>query len=74
MRKTLILLLVVLLGQALGQAQTFEAAAGSAKADLDKCLILEPQNGEARTLLKGITAKLETVMFENLKATSRTTH
>ena len=38
MRKTLILLLVVLLGQALGQAQTFEAAADSAKADLDKAL------------------------------------
>ena len=38
MRKTLILLLVVLLGQALGQAQTFEAAAGSAKADLDKAV------------------------------------
>merc|ERR1712025_61005 len=38
-----------------------------AKADLDKCLILEPQNGEARNLLKNITAKLDTVMFAKYK-------
>ena len=38
MKKLIPLLLVWALGQALGQGQTFEAAAGSAKADLDKAL------------------------------------
>lgn len=63
MRKTLILLLVVLLGQALGQAQTFEAAAGSAKADLDKALAelsaLEKQIADEKIPLSREMNKLE---------------
>ena len=63
MRKTLILLLVVLLGQALGQAQTFEAAAGSAKADLDKELAelsaLEKQIADQKIPLSREMNKLE---------------
>jgi hypothetical protein len=30
-----------------------------AKKDLDQCIVLEPQNGEARTLLKKVTDKFE---------------
>ena len=63
MRKTLILLLVVLLGQALGQAQTFEAAAGSAKADLEKSLAelsaLEKQIADQKIPLSREMNKLE---------------
>ena len=63
MRKTLILLLVVLLGQALGQAQTFEAAAGSAKADLAKALAelsaLEKQIADQKIPLSREMNKLE---------------
>jgi len=63
MRKTLILLLVVLLGQALGQAQTFEAAADSAKADLDKALAelsaLEKQIADEKIPLSREINKLE---------------
>ncbi len=63
MRKTLILLLVVLLGQAFGQAQTFEAAAGSAKADLDKALAelsaLEKQIADEKIPLSREMNKLE---------------
>ena len=63
MRKTLILILVVLLGQALGQAQTFEAAAGSAKADLDKALAelstLEKQIADEKIPLSREMNKLE---------------
>ncbi len=63
MRKTLILPLVVLLGQALGQAQTFEAAAGSAKADLDKALTelsaLEKQIADEKIPLSREMNKLE---------------
>ena len=63
MRKTLILLLVVLLGQALGQAQTFEAAAGSAKTDLDKALAelsaLEKQIADQKIPLSREMNKLE---------------
>ena len=63
MRKTLILLLVVLLGQALGQAQTFEAAAGSAKADLEKALAelsaLEKQIADEKIPLSREMNKLE---------------
>ena len=63
MRKTLILLLVVPLGQALGQAQTFEAAAGSAKADLDKALAelsaLEKQIADEKIPLSREMNKLE---------------
>ena len=63
MRKTLILLLVVLLGQALGQAQTFEASAGSAKADLDKALdelsALEKQIDDQKIPLSREMNKLE---------------
>ena len=63
MRKTLILLLVVLLGQALGQAQTFEAVAGSAKADLEKALAelsaLEKQIADEKIPLSREMNKLE---------------
>ena len=63
MRKTLILLLGVLLGQALGQAQTFEAAAGSAKADLDKARAelsaLEKQIADQKIPLSREMNKLE---------------
>ena len=63
MRKTLILPLVVLLGQALGQAQTFEAAAGSAKADLVKALAelstLEKQIADEKIPLSREMNKLE---------------
>ena len=63
MRKTLILLLVVLLGQAIGQAQTFEAAAGSAKADLHKALAelsaLEKQIADEKIPLSREMNKLE---------------
>ena len=63
MRKTLILLLVVLLGQALGQAQTFEATAGSAKADLEKALAelsaLEKQIADQKIPLSREMNKLE---------------
>ena len=63
MRKTLILLLVVLLVQALGQAQTFEAVAGSAKADLDKALTelsaLEKQIADEKIPLSREMNKLE---------------
>lgn len=63
MRKTLILLLVVLLGQALGQAQTFQAAAGSAKSDLDKALAelsaLEKQIADEKIPLSREMNKLE---------------
>ena len=63
MRKTLILLLVVLLGQALGQAQTFEAAAGSAKSDLVKALAelstLEKQIADEKIPLSREMNKLE---------------
>ena len=40
----------------------------NAKADLDKCLILEPKNGEANNLLKHVDAKLNTMMFGKYKA------
>ena len=63
MRKTLFPLLVVLLGQLLGQAQTFEAAAGSAKADLDKALTelsaLEKQIADEKIPLSREINKLE---------------
>ena len=63
MRKTLILFLVVLLGQALGQAQTFEAVAGSAKADLEKALAelsaLEKQIADEKIPLSREMNKLE---------------
>tara|TARA_Y100001933_G_scaffold21685_1_gene18466 strand:+ start:802 stop:2184 length:1383 start_codon:yes stop_codon:yes gene_type:complete len=69
MRKTLILILVVLLGQALGQAQTFEAAAGSAKADLDKALAelstLEKQIADEKIPLSREMNKLESEVIAN---------
>ena len=38
-----------------------------AKADLDQCVLLEPQNGEARTLHKKVQEKLDTILFEKYK-------
>ncbi|HCV99736.1 MAG TPA: hypothetical protein DGJ56_10630 [Verrucomicrobiales bacterium] len=67
MRKTLFPLLVVLLGQPLGQAQTFEAAAGSAKADLDKALTelsaLEKQIADEKIPLSREINKLESELI-----------
>ena len=67
MRKTLILLLVVLLCQALCQAQTFKAAAGSAKADLDKALAelsaLEKQIADEKIPLSREMNKLESAVI-----------
>lgn len=39
----------------------------NAKADLDKCLILEPKNGEANNLLKNIERSLNAMMFKRYK-------
>ena len=39
----------------------------AAKADLDKILILEPGNGEATGLLKGVQAKLDGVTFNKYR-------
>ena len=35
-----------------------------AKDDLDRAISLEPQNGEARTLLKKVQEKLDQILFE----------
>ena len=37
-----------------------------AKADLDRALLLEPQNGEAKVIAKRVQDKLDTVQFETL--------
>lgn len=34
-----------------------------AKTDLDKTVLLEPQNGEARNLLKSIQTKIDEILF-----------
>ena len=63
MKKILTFLLFALLGQALGQAQTFQAAAGSAKSDLDKALAelsaLEKQIADEKIPLSREMNKLE---------------
>mmetsp|Transcript_2186 Transcript_2186/g.1522 ORF Transcript_2186/g.1522 Transcript_2186/m.1522 type:complete len:118 (-) Transcript_2186:348-701(-) len=38
-----------------------------AKADLDRTLRLEPQNGEARNLLKSINEKLDGILFDKYR-------
>jgi hypothetical protein len=35
-----------------------------AKDDLDRCLIMEPKEGEARAMLKGIQSKIDAKLFE----------
>lgn len=39
-----------------------------AKVDLDKTLLLEPQNSEARSLLKVIQGKIDEMLFSKYKA------
>jgi hypothetical protein len=35
-----------------------------ARDDLDRCLIMEPKEGEARQMLKGIQSKIDAKLFE----------
>ena len=35
-----------------------------AKEDLDKALLLDPQNGEAKTLAKKVQEKIDTVVYD----------
>ena len=46
-----------------GKCYEMEGELQKARDDLDKCMILEPKNGEARTMLKAITVKIDAKIF-----------
>lgn len=50
-----------------GKSYEIQGEFEKAKSDLDQCVMLEPQNGEARTLLKKIQEKIDKNLFEEYR-------